>query len=383
MPSYYRLVFSLLFLATTLFASIPQKDTNKEGLLILMALDYELHNDLQSSSLLYKKLFELTKKGEYLDYAITQSFTLKDYKTTRKLCKANLDKYPKEDQRYYRLAISSSLQLEKIDEALALSKRLIKKYNNSINYTIISSIYYFNGEFEKAISYLETNIKQNGCSKIICNQLLTYYQEQQNIDGIIKIARKAYWSYKNKADKKKVQKLLIMALEKKDIKLAIKYLENTKVDDIKLLSLYGRTNQYEDALYLLKKEYKKTRNKSILGKIAIIRFEMAKDKMSVMKHVEANFEIAIKATNNANYKNYYGYILINRNINIKKGLKLVQEALLSSPNNLAYADSVAWGYYKLNNCKKAKKYMQIIVNQVGLDNPEIKLHWEKIQECGK
>ena len=62
---------------------------------------------------------------------------------------------------------------------------------------------------------------------------------------------------------------------------------------------------------------------------------------------------------------------------------LVKKALVQEPNNLAYIDTLAWGQYKLKNCKEANKQMKRVVDEIGLNDEEIKLHWEKIKECKK
>ena len=415
MSSYSKLILAPL-LACTLNASSIYSD-NRSDTLIMLALDYEMNNDISSSLIVYKKLFDETGKLEYLQKVISQSFLLKDFKTTAKYTKENLDKYTSEDERFYRLAVVSTLQELELDKALTIAKKLLSKYNNSTNYEVLANVYYARGEYEKsveyfesayasnqqaktlisladvlyvylkqkqkAISYLETFLQDKGCEEGICNKLLVFYQEQQNIDGMISILRKAYKTYDNSDALLKVEKLLVSVLEVKDINLAIEFLEETKADDIRLLSLYERTRQYKKALYLVKKQYKKTKNKALLGQIAILRFEMAEDKKAVMKNVIANFELALQVTQNASYKNYYGYLLIDYDLDLKKGLKLVSEALESFPNNLAYLDSVAWGNYKLKKCEKAKGYMKKVIDQVGLENEEIKLHWDKIQECKK
>ena len=65
------------------------------------------------------------------------------------------------------------------------------------------------------------------------------------------------------------------------------------------------------------------------------------------------------------------------------GLDLVKKALEQEPSNIAYLDTLAWGEYKAKNCKEAYYWMKQIVDEVGLEDSEIKLHWEKIQECKK
>ena len=398
-------------------AHTPYQNNNKHDTLILVALDYELAKEYKNSSKIYIKLHKLTNNEEYLNRAISQIILSKDYKLLGDICKDNLGKYPKSNERFYRLAIMSSLQRLKLDEALKLAKDLLKKYNSTMNYEILGNVYYARGNYkeavkyfesayasnkkaqtlislvdvlyvylneqQKAISYLETYLRLYGCEELICNKLILYYREKQNIDGMISILKTAFKNYKYSSTKKIVLALLIDILEKKDINEAIHFLEENRVNDSRLLILYERSGKYKKALTLVRKLYSETKNKELLGQIAILEFEMAENKKVMMKHVIANFESALEISNNPNYKNYYGYLLIEYNIDISKGLKLAKEALKSVPGNFAYMDSVAWGYYKSNNCKEAFKYMKKIVDQIGLDNKEIKLHWEKIKECQK
>jgi tetratricopeptide (TPR) repeat protein len=114
-----------------------------------------------------------------------------------------------------------------------------------------------------------------------------------------------------------------------------------------------------------------------------LEYETAKDKKASMGKTLENFELAIKNSDNPSYKNYYGYLLIDFNINVQRGLRLVLEALKQSPNNWAYMDSVAWGYFKLKRYDEAFNLMKKIVNNIGEKNEDIKLHWEKIQKANK
>lgn len=110
---------------------------------------------------------------------------------------------------------------------------------------------------------------------------------------------------------------------------------------------------------------------------------MAEDKRKVLNSVIAKFEKVIEHIDNHIYENYLAYILIDFNINVSKGVTLVKKALKEEPNNLAYIDTLAWGQYKLKNCQEANKQMKRVVDEVGLNDEEIKLHWEKIKECKK
>jgi hypothetical protein len=59
----------------------------------------------------------------------------------------------------------------------------------------------------------------------------------------------------------------------------------------------------------------------------------------------------------------------------------VQKALKLEPDSAFYIDSLAWGHYKLGECKKAYTEMQKVIKELGLEDKEIKSHWNKIQKC--
>ncbi len=60
-----------------------------------------------------------------------------------------------------------------------------------------------------------------------------------------------------------------------------------------------------------------------------------------------------------------------------------KQALKSKPKSPFYLDSLAWGYYKLKQYKKAYKTMEQVVLTTGLDNIEIKRHWDIIKKSVK
>jgi hypothetical protein len=127
--------------------------------------------------------------------------------------------------------------------------------------------------------------------------------------------------------------------------------------------------------------YKSTDNLDYLAQQAILKFEMTSDKESVLDDVISKFNKVLENGSNHIYENYLAYILIDYNIDIKRGLVLVKKALIVEPNNIAYIDTLAWGEYKLKNCKEAYIQMKRVVDEVGIDDEEIKLHWEQIKEC--
>jgi len=426
MSSYSR---SLILLFILLFSSVGCANQNEitksnpeEDLYIMLALDSEKNSDYQNSFKFYKKLYSLTQKESYLKKSIEYSFKNKQFEDMNKLSRIALEKFPKNKEYYWHQIVISLHSIGKTEEAITEAKELLKEFQTSQSYELLGNIYYVMKDYKNslkyyesayalnqnqktliqltnilysylnkkdvALAYLETYLQTKGCNAQICNKLMLIYQEQGNIDGMISILNRMYTKYKDNPELSKttlfIQNLIISLLEKKDIKKAIKFLEDTGIDQAKLINLYYRDKQLAKALKLTKKLYKKTRKPELLGKIAMYRFELATDKKKVMPNVIANFELALSSgINNASYQNYYGYLLIDFDIDIEKGLTLVKEALKTAPNNIAYLDSLAWGYYKLQRCEEAYKVMSKVVVAAGVSDKEIKKHWEKIKKCVK
>jgi tetratricopeptide (TPR) repeat protein len=137
-------------------------------------------------------------------------------------------------------------------------------------------------------------------------------------------------------------------------------------------------------LKLAERFYKKDKDPRWLAEKAILTFEKAKDKndKQMIKQVVSYFDKALaQGVDDSIYLNYYGYTLIDKDIDVKKGMKIISDALVQQPDNTYYLDSLAWGYYKENICDKALNMMKKVVEMEGLDEPEIAEHWDAIQKC--
>ena len=121
-----------------------------------------------------------------------------------------------------------------------------------------------------------------------------------------------------------------------------------------------------------------------LAEYGIMLFESAKNKKDkkLLERVVDKLSRAIKeGLDEPIYYNYLGYLLIDNDIDIKRGIKLVKKALKSEPDSAFYIDSLAWGYYKLGRCEEAYKLMKKVIKKLGSDDEEIKNHLKKIKKC--
>ncbi|WP_419774877.1 tetratricopeptide repeat protein [Halarcobacter sp.] len=430
--SSYKRALVLLPIIFIFFGCVPQtsnlvkydykyKAYENENELILHALEYMKQGNRQKASILFLNLFNKTLNDEYLFEYSRLAFSIKNYQDIITVVEANKEHIKKNEDKVSKIYILSLMQTKQVDKAKIVLDDLLKKYDTDSNKELLANIYLLKKDYEKAkdvfeevyestltsntllnlvdvmytylnekedaINYLESHLKVYGCDNLVCSKLLGFYQEQKDINGVISVLKRTYISFKeddkNKYTVDKVYKLLMYYLEKKDINEAIAFLEETKANDEKLLALYQNARMSNKAYELVQKLYKRTGNLDYLAQVAMLEFEVAKDRKKVLKSVIKKFEDVLAVLDNHIYQNYLGYILIDYDIDVKKGLKLVEKALEKAPNNLAYIDSLAWGQYKLKDCKNAKINMQKVVDSAGLNDDEIRTHWEKIKECSK
>ena len=419
MPSYYKIILSFIIIVsfTSCIKQInySKQDYLKENIILSMAIDYEFNKNYENSANVYEQLFTKFHRFEYLHKCLTLNMYLNNYEKVKELSFNNIDIYESKEEYLMKNYTFASIRLKQYNDSLDMSLQLVDLNNSSNNYLFVADSYYglkkYNlstkyyekaylkdnnvksllnlslilyGKLNKkkeAITYLETYNDNHNCNRKVCATLVKYYQESQNIDGVIKISTEMLDKYKNTFTNDKILKIhnyILSMYLSEDINKAIKYLENERFDDKKLLELYSVTKQNKKALKLSKMMYKKTKDLSLLGQIAIYEYE-SNDNYD-MKTIIANFEKTLKYKSNPIYENYYGYILLSHNLEVKKALVLIKQAYKTNPKNIAYKDSLAFAYYKNKQYKKAYNLIKEVVSKVGLDNSEIKTHWEIIKK---
>lgn len=391
------------------------KSFDQEDAYVLYALRAEQIQDNKSAAELYRILFEKSQKKEYLYHSLSNNIALKENQavidTVDKITKGSFDDY-----KLIRFKVIAFLEMQKIDEAAELAGTLAKHSELKEDYILVSDIYAKQEKYDIALKYLERAYLKNydekvldkmsiimyvnlhrkkeaiaqleshnlmhGCSALICGRLIGFYSNENNIDGILSTYLRLY---ETKKDIQVAEKIVQIYGYKKEYMKMIDFLEKSKTDDETLLQLYTMTKNYNKAFPLADKLYKKSGDITFLGQSAIYEYEShyKNDDKTVLNSIVQKLEKVVKEDKNPLYKNYLGYVLIDHEIDVKKGIIYIQDVLKLEPDSAYYLDSLAWGYYKLNECNRAKTIMDRVVTLEGGDDPEVINHVEKIKECIK
>ncbi|MFT5659857.1 MAG: putative Zn-dependent protease [Sulfurimonas sp.] len=397
----------------TLKQAKNKKIFEEEDTLIMFALRTEELGDFKSSSEIFDTLYTRSNRREYLYRSLQNYLYLKendivikrvDYVTQGKL----------DDFILVRLKIVALIQLGKYDEALALAIGLVEKSNVVDDYILVSDIYTAKKEFSIAVKYLEsaylqdysekildrmsiilyinlqrkkdaiahleTHTRVHGCSIIICKRLIAIYSNEDNINGLLSAYLRYYKLDSNPDVAKKIVQLY--GYTKKYNQLIL-FLQSSGSDDKTLLQLYLTTKNYTKAFPLAMSLYKETGEVKYLGESVIYEYEMQKDKNNkdFLIKISQKFEDLIDKDSNSSYLNYYGYILIEHDVDVKKGMRYVKRALKLEPSSAYYLDSLAWGYYKLKECKASIDVIEKVLQLDGGNDPEVLNHYKLIKKC--
>lgn len=386
-----------------------------ENLYAMIALELELKNQPDESSTIFNLLYEKTSNKEYLYHSLKNDIKSKNSMDIVK----KIDKFLQDDgkntellrikfealmkmekftdakevalglaeftksEKDYLLASEASVKLKEYDVAVKyLESAYVKEYGEKILDKMALLLYVNLNKKQDAITMLETHIRLYSCSEFICERLIGFYSNEGNVEALLSTYLRLY----NINKKRDIALKIVQTYAyKKDFATMIQFLEQNKIEDELLLQLYMQEKKYDKAIFMTNKLYEESADVMFLGQNAILEYEMAKDKndKKMQQSVTQKLEKVAKEKKIGMYMNYLGYILIDHDIDIKKGIKHVKDALVLEPNSIFFLDSLAWGYYKLSKCKEADEIMQSIVKAGGGDNDEVVVHIKKIKECIK
>lgn len=411
--SWYRLIFIVIAFLSTLGAKELMVPSDDE--LIMRGLLYDEYKAYGSAREVYAKLFDTTNEEAYLFKEATASLLGKThvYESIKRLKAWDL-KNPNRIETQ-RLLIPLYLTVNQIGSAKIQAEYLLERSKNPIDLELASNPFLYSGEFERAlsllekvyeakpnemvllrmvdimddytnerkraISLLETHRRMNISSNDVLAKLLILYSKEQDIQGLLQTYKVLYERTK---DDKILAKIMEIYAYKRDTQGAIAFLEKNEPDSLVLYELYKSKKLFAKALVLAEQKYKKTKDARWLAEKGILIYENAKNKddKAMIELVVSTFDKALAlGVDDSIYLNYYGYTLIDKNIDIKKGMKIIQDALEQQPDNTYYLDSLAWGHYKKRECSKAYKLMKRVVDEEGLEEDEIIEHWHAIKQC--
>ena len=410
-----------VILSITLFATPPKPPlADTEDALIIKALLNEEAGKLSQSKALYELLYRVTGKKEYLLQSAKDTLLQKsepgeiikdlvawvsahpqerDVALYRMLVALYIqqgslvdaenvaDAYlsvdtPVEDQ----MAVASlKLELGKPEEAIVLLKSAYQKEEDEKTLLQLSSILEKNlHRTDEAIALLDAHIKKHKEASVgIYFKLIELYAKEKNLESVEALYKQLY---QKDPQKYFLQKIIEISLYRHDIDGIISFLEQNPGNEEILFTFYKEKKQYKKAITIAQNLYKKTQSVKWLAEEGMLVYEQAKQSSAVnpaaLKTMHDLLEGALrKGLKDALYLNYYGYTLIDHDLDIDRGIALVKKALKQDPANTYYLDSLAWGLYKKGRCSEAYAMMKKVVAKEGLTEEEIKMHWDMIRRC--
>ncbi len=151
--------------------------------------------------------------------------------------------------------------------------------------------------------------------------------------------------------------------------------QNFFTDDLAYFATqhYFSTQNYTDALFYMQKQIKKSPEAELYNMLAEI-YRLQKNHPEMIKTLEKGIELFPE---NASLLNSLGYLLVLHTSKYSRAEKLLQAALLLTPEAEYIWDSMAWLYYQKGDYKKALEYMSHIV-ETGIDTSETANHMGQI-----
>ncbi len=424
MPKYIALSLSFLvlfFSACTSSVPLPspnEKAFEEEDQMAIFALYAKSRGDANSTISLFEVLYEKSDKLEYRNEEIITMLQAGQFERALE----RIDFYRSEldeddiDIELQRYEIAALMELKRYDEAKEVALDLLEFSKTEQEYQQVAAIYMIEGRYEfalrylqsayaidydeqildkmaiilyvnlnrkaEALSFLETHMRLHGCSETICLRLGSFYSEENNVEGMLRIYTRLY---ENTKEEKYAQTVIKLYNYKKDTIGLIQFLEKSGSDDALLLQMYINTRNYAKVVSLGDKLYEEDGDPYYLGQSAIFEYEGAKDKRDpkMVESVMLKLEDVVSHSDDALYLNYLGYLLIDHEIDVPEGMRYVRKALEVEADSVYYLDSLAWGYYKQGNCTKALSIIRKVQKGMDKEDPEVSAHVKAIQQCIK
>lgn len=381
---------------------------------------------------MYLVLYEETQKPEYLKESILLSMSFESPQIVLGYINDFLAKNGDEssapisqDMEINKASLDTHLKLNNIDEALKIAKYIESKEDEPVIHNVLGvlylgldqkdeafkhfeilynqtrspeillrllSLYKQDGKIDKAVELLDSHLSGHPCEDDICFEALLLYDKAGKIQKLQSILQEQYNQESNIANAKN----LIYAYT-----LGQKYTQALQIAKLYpfephlLFELYVGAKDYKNAQASALEVYKSYKEPMYLGFSHLYAFESLVDKQDTnrVKNIISGMQQAIdliqkdsfldsqKEGSLGVFYNFVGYLMIDYDIDLQKGVWYVQKALEIAPNDVAYLDSLAWGYYKQNECKKAREVFSKIPKKEIKKDDELSTHSKKLNLC--
>lgn len=412
---YLKSFLIAIFLNSTLNAKIDSINySNSDDLLIMQALEYQDSNPIKSIDI-YEKLYNDTKKSEYLEEVMRLA-----YANDTNLLKRIVASHQKEldsikDSKVLFYYIAYLVDSKQTTKAKKVAKNLIEIDKSSKSYAVLATILNIEMDFEGAyqnykMAYELDNSDANLLNLVRSMIKLKKVGEARELLEELKSKNSPTFAvcqllteiYKNLPDSQKLvdnyEDLYNITKDEKYLALAtgqlVKSGEILKAANLMykhkfglevVVEMYDSLGDRKMAYSVAKEAYMESKKPYFLSYMAIFEFEESYPNIDkkTLNSVLDKFKNSVKESNEALFYNYYGYLLIDYDVDIKKGIEFVEMALEKDEFNPAYIDSLAWGYYKLGDCNMAYDVLNTISRDDIKANKEIDKHFETIRKCLK
>lgn len=264
----------------------------------------------------------------------------------------------------------------------------------SLNHII--TIYLQQEEINKALIYLNEYIANNEYEINIQN-FLALYTKLKKVEILKENLQKRFAEVQSIENARMLIGVLIQLKEHNEALKILKQNEFLFEQNGKemFMQIYADKGDFKQATKIAKELYNQTHQIDFLALSAIYEYEVIDNKnkttlgpiIKTLQFVIEQRDNELKAQNKKSGKeeaffyNFLGYILIDYNIDIDKGLEYINMALAIQPNSAEYLDSLAWGFYKKGDCKKAQETFQLILPAQIESLQELQEHNALIQKC--
>jgi len=412
----FIMVLSFFYSCSNSLNSLPshQKAFNEEDRFIMQALEYTMSKEYSKAIKTYSYLYEKSHKIEYLIEEVSIYLSQKKYKKASSKLLEIYKKNEKDEQilallsetyilskdtkkasfyalkllelkrneRNYLIVANSYITGSKFNIALKYLEGAYKYFHNPIILEkMVSIMYSINNDKKKAISYLESHMRLYSFDRTIADKLVLFYKQTSNVNGLISIYKTLYSKFPDDGYEYDIINLLIAKNAKYPL---VNFIKLTNINSVVLSRLHGFINNSKLSKNISLYMYQKTKDINFLAQFLMYRYDYLlknkKLKRKQAKRIYRKFSKIIKKLDNSKYFNFYGYISIKHNFDIKKGIVYIKKAL-NKTKSPYYMDSLAWGYFKLKKYDEAYAIMKDVVKAIGLLDEEIREHWKKIEKA--